>query len=146
MQVELFREHIETAQAARDGTRKGWIFSCFVDDYNACYRIFKEILMNKKIKEIGNEECVIIRSANGFLVNYLYGGKDFFTRDEVAIFIDLWEQADKIAPLPNTNEYVKTILLSVTHLVKRGEKRLKVGHYSLDIFDMSNRSFEFDRV
>lgn len=119
MQVNLFRDIIETALAARDEQERVGVFSCFVDDYNECYPIFKEIMVNEKIEEIGNEECIIKRSANGFLVNDPHGGSDFFTRDEVALFVDLWEKANLIAPLPNTSEYVKKILDSVTHLIKR---------------------------
>ena len=122
MQVKLFRDIIETALATRDDKERVGVFSCFVDDYNECYPIFKEILVNENIEEIGNEECGIMRSENGFLVNDPHSDKDFFTRDEVALFVDLWEKADRIAPLPNTSEYVKKILSSVTHLVKREGK------------------------
>jgi hypothetical protein len=98
MQVESLRDIInEILSYAEEETRVG-IFWCYAADYDACYPIFKDIFTNKKIWTSISGECIIKRCNEGFLVKDPYGGRDVFTNDEVALFLDLWEKAQKAKP------------------------------------------------
>lgn len=125
MQVELLRDIIKMALDERHeygNDPKDWPSKVYIEDYDDCYPIFKEIFVNEQIEEIGNKEGIVKKKKNGFLINDPYGGKDIFTYDEMGLFIDWWEKIDRICPLPNTNEHVKKILQSVSHIVIRQER------------------------
>lgn len=93
MEVKLLKDLINDAlnepnEDIREGT-----FWCYAPDYDKCIPVFKKIFFDEKIKEVKSEECVIQRINGQFLVEDSYGEKDFFTKEEVMLFIDLWEKA-----------------------------------------------------
>jgi hypothetical protein len=93
MQVELVRDLINLAiNEPREETRIG-AFACFSRAYDEYTPILKHIFSNEKIREIKSEEFEIKRMRDFFLIIDCYGGTDFFTKEELSLFIHLWESA-----------------------------------------------------
>jgi len=98
MEVKLLREDINAALAEPNEQYRVndfWVYSSHFDD---CYLAFKVIYCDEKITKIISEECTITRCESGFFVQDPYGYHDIFTRDEISLFVDLLEKAQKVEP------------------------------------------------
>ena len=98
MEVKLLRSDIDDAMNTADEQVRLGVFWCHAPHYDGCFPVFKQIFVDEKIEEIRSEECVIKRREKGFLVDDPYGEQDFFTYEEVSLFIDLWEKAQQVVP------------------------------------------------
>lgn len=122
MQIELLRDIINSALEWDNEETRFDTFYVFCNDYEDCYPLFIEIFENKKIEEIGNEECTIKRFKDGFLVIDSNGNRDTFTYYEISVYVDFWKKLDQQCPLPDSNAHIRKILQSVSILYVSKEK------------------------
>ncbi|MFH1831789.1 MAG: hypothetical protein ABH827_03210 [bacterium] len=99
MEVKELRADINEALSNPDETTRVGEFWCIEDEYTDCFPLFKKIFLDKKMEELIDKECIIKRCPEGFLVKDAYGDQEVFTHDEIALFIDLWQKAQKCVPL-----------------------------------------------
>jgi len=93
MEVKLLKELINDAiNEPNEDIREG-DFWCYAPDYDKCIPVLKKIFFDEKIEEIKSAECNIQRINGQFLIEDSYGKKDLFTKEEISLFIALWEKA-----------------------------------------------------
>lgn len=98
MEVKLLRLDINEAIAETNELERVNAFWVIARHFDDCYLAFKVTYCDEKISKIISEECPITRCENGFFVQDPYGNQDVFTRDEISLFVDLWEKAQEIKP------------------------------------------------